>query len=99
MSNNIKSFLNKTRVETILLVFFILQPAIEIYRAFLEDTISIGPIALEQIINILFVAFFFILAVYKLITEKQKKENNTIWCISCHSFSLYNTTLLELQSI
>ena len=74
MSNNIKSFLNKTRVETILLVFFILQPAIEIYRAFLEDTISIGPIALEQIINILFVAFFFILTVYKLITEKQKKK-------------------------
>lgn len=92
MTSKIDTLLNKINIEMVFLIFFILQPFVEIYRAFFEDTVSIGPIALEQIINILFAIFFFVVCAYKIFKEKKKNKIifYSLYCISLVIYMIFH---------
>jgi len=48
------------KLDLYLLVFFILQPFIDMYKSFFGDTLQIGPFAAEEVLNILFVLLFLV---------------------------------------
>lgn len=66
--------LKRIHIEYLLLGFFIMQPFLDIYRCFFMDTISIGPIAIEELLNMLCISIFAIFALMKLSKAKAWKQ-------------------------
>lgn len=66
------SKIKNIKIENLLLIFFIAQPLIDIYKAFYRDTISCCGIAIEEIFNIFMVGVIFLFTIYKIVTEKNR---------------------------
>ncbi|MDO5557056.1 MAG: O-antigen ligase family protein [Clostridia bacterium] len=81
--------MKKIKLEYWIMAFFILQPFIDIYKTFFADTISVCGFALEEIINIMFVAVIFIMVVIKMIKEKLKFKQWIGYIIYCIILGIY----------
>ena len=67
-----KVFDNK--LDLYFLLFFVLQPFIDIYKAFWGDTLQLGPFAVEELLNLLLVLFLLIPTVLRIAREKQGRS-------------------------
>lgn len=63
--------LKNINVEILIVIFFALQPILDIYKRFYQDTISIGPLAIEEIINLALVFIMLILTVIDIIVKRK----------------------------
>ena len=62
------------RLDILFAVFLILQPVIDIYRTFWGDTLSIGPFAIEELLNLGMLGFLFLIALLQSIQRKQGRS-------------------------
>ena len=67
-----KVFDNK--LDLYFLLFFVLQPFIDMYKAFWGDTLQLGPFAVEELLNLLLVLFLLIPTVLRIAREKQGRS-------------------------
>ena len=71
----IKKWMNKVKLNYLVMIFFIMQPIIDMYRTFFQDTITIFGIASEEFINFSYIGIMFIFVIYNVIfTEKRVKS-------------------------
>lgn len=62
------------RTDILFAIFLVLQPVIDIYRTFWGDTLSVGPFAIEEFINLGMLGFLFIVALLQAVHRKQGKS-------------------------
>lgn len=109
MRTAIVSKIDKLNIERLILIFFILQPFINMYKRFFGDTIQIGPFAIEEFFNFAYVSILFICVVIRIITGKHLKNNIPciIYCIfivvylvlHCINALNFNTSIFPLSTI
>ena len=66
--------LNNLKFEKYLMFVLILQPLLDIYRTFFQDSISVAGFAIEELINIGLIGFVALMALLHLIEAKDKKH-------------------------
>ena len=66
--------LNNLKFEKYLMFVLILQPLLDIYRTFFQDSISVAGFAIEELINIVLIGFVALMALLHLIEAKDKKH-------------------------
>ena len=66
--------IGKLKIEYWLMAVIILQPLIDIYRTFFQNKISIGVFNIEELVNIALIGFVSLIALIKLIDQKDKKH-------------------------
>ncbi|MBO5004866.1 MAG: O-antigen ligase family protein [Clostridia bacterium] len=75
MVEKVKEFIKKIKLRDLVIIFFILQPIIDMYRTFFQDTINICGFAIEELINILFIGILFGLTIYKIVKKEKRAKS------------------------
>ena len=85
----IKKLVSKIRLNYLVIIFFILQPIIDMYRTFFQDTISILGLAIEEVINIVYIGVMFVLIIYHVILIEKRIKSLVKYAVYLLTVGIY----------